>query len=221
MKLSALSVEKKLALVAVLLGAGALFANPYRGPGVRLDTRELAQVVQGEVDHVSVDELAGWIVAGRADYRLIDLRAPKAFAEYHVPTAENVPLPELTPERVGRNEKLVLYSDGGIHAAQAWMLLRAQGYRSAYTLRGGLEEWKEQVLFPTLSTEATPAERAAFERRVQLARFFGGTPRQGAPSSGGAEPMPPSMPAAPAVTPPPGGLGGASAAPRGGKKEGC
>ncbi len=220
MKLSELSIERKLALLAVLLGAGALFANPYRGPGVRLDTKELAQVVQAEVDHVSVDELAGWIVTGRADYRLIDLRAPKSFAEYHIPTAENVELADLGPGRVARHEKLVLYSDGGIHAAQAWMLLRAQGYESVYTLRGGLEEWQDEVLFPTLSAEATPAERATFERRVQLARFFGGTPRQGGPASAAAEALP--LPTAPVVVaPPPGAPGGAGAGPRKGKKEGC
>lgn len=219
MKLSALSVEKRLALLAVLLGAGALFANPYRGPGVRLDSRELARLVQGEVDHVSVDELAGWIVTGRADYRLIDLRAPQAFGEYHVPTAENVPLAELGPERVGRNETLVLYSDGGIHAAQAWMLLQAQGYRSVYTLRGGLDEWRDQVLFPTLAAQATPAERAAFERRAQLARFFGGRPLQG-DAGAAAEALP--MPSAPAVVaPPPTTAGGHGTAPRRGKKEGC
>lgn len=219
MKLAELSLEKKLALLALALGGVALFADPYRGPGVRLDTRELAQVVQTEVDHVSVDELAGWIVTGRADYRLIDLRDPRAFAEYHVPTAENVPVTELGPERLGRQEKLVLYSDGGIHAAQAWMLLRARGYNSVYTVRGGLEEWKDQVLFPTLAASATPAERAAFERRVQLARFFGGTPRQGGAASATAEPMP--LPSAPvAVAPPPSAGGGAPAARRG-KKEGC
>ncbi len=219
MKLAELSLERKLALLALTLGGVALFANPYRGPGVRLDTRELAQVVQTEVDHVSVDELAGWIVTGRADYRLIDLRDPKAFAEYHVPTAENVPLAELGPERVGRPEKLVLYSDGGIHAAQAWMLLRAQGYKSVYSLRGGLEEWKDQVLFPTLSASATPAERAAFERRVQLARFFGGTPRQGGVEPATVEPMP--MPSAPVVVEPPASAAGGVPAARKGKKEGC
>lgn len=219
MRLSDLSLEKKLAFLAVVLGAGALFANPYRGPGVRLDTRELAQVVQTEVDHVSVDELAGWIVTGRADYRLIDLRDPRAFAEYHVPTAENVPVTELGPERLGRQEKLVLYSDGGIHAAQAWMLLRARGYNSVYTVRGGLEEWKDQVLFPTLAAEATPAERAAFERRAQLARFFGGTPRQGGAASAAAEPMP--LPSAPVVVAPPPAAAGGAPATRKGKKEGC
>ncbi len=219
MKLSDLSLEKKLALLALALGGAALFANPYRGGGVRLDTRELAQVVQTEVDHVSVDELAGWIVTGRADYRLIDLRDSRAFAEYHVPTAENVPVTELGPERLGRQEKLVLYSDGGIHAAQAWMLLRAQGYRSVYTLRGGLEEWKDEVLFPTLSAGATPAERAAFERRVQLARFFGGTPRQGGAASATAEPLP--LPSAPVVVAPPPSAAGGAPAVRKGKKEGC
>ncbi len=77
------------------------------------------------------------------------------------------------------NEKVVLYSEGGIHASQAWMLLRAKGFKNVYTLKGGLDQWKEDVLFPTLAENATPQERARFERAAALARFFGGSPRTG------------------------------------------
>ena len=51
--------------------------------------------------YVSLGVLAGWIVEGRADYRLIDLRDETAFGEYHVPTAENVPLTTLGEHLVG------------------------------------------------------------------------------------------------------------------------
>ena len=124
-------------------------------------------------------ELAGWIVQGKADYRLVDLRAEKDYAEYHIPSAENIPLTGLKDSQLGRNQKIVLYSDGGIHSAHAWILLRAEGFEGVYILRGGLEEWKDDILFPQLADNATAAEVAASEKTKLLSKFFGGTPRTG------------------------------------------
>jgi len=174
-------------------------------------------VVPRAGDHVTAGELAGWIVAGRADYRLIDLRSEGEYAEYHIPTAENVTLTLLPDASIGANEKVVLYSEGGIHASQAWMLMRAKGFKSVYALKGGLEQWKDEVLFPSLAENATPRERARFERAVALARFFGGSPRTGGTQLAAAPtPEMPKVeaPAAPAAT-------GAAASPKRKKKEGC
>ena len=92
MKGSSFTLNQKLAAVAVALGAVALFAEPRRGPVVTLDTRELAAIVEKEVDHVTPAELAAWIIEDRADYRLLDLRSEQEYAAYHIPTAENLPL---------------------------------------------------------------------------------------------------------------------------------
>ena len=46
MKLPRLTINQKLAAVALLLGAVALLSQPHRGPFVKLDTRELASVVE-------------------------------------------------------------------------------------------------------------------------------------------------------------------------------
>jgi rhodanese-related sulfurtransferase len=177
MNLRQFTVNRKLALLAVALGTLALFAQPHRGPFVKLDTRELASVVEAQVDHVSAPELAAWIVEGHADYRLLDLRTAEEYAAYHIPTAENVPLTALADYPLLRNEKIVLYSEGGIHSAQAWMLLRAQGYEAVYMVLGGLDAWKDEVLFPSLPADAEPRTRAQFERATQIARFFGGEAR--------------------------------------------
>lgn len=216
MRLPALSLNRKLGAVALALGALALFAQPHRGPFVKLDGRELALVVEREVDHVTASELAAWIVEGRSDYRLLDLRTEQAYATYHIPTAENVPLSGLPDYPLLRNEKVVLYSEGGIHSAQAWMLLRAQGYDAVYMVLGGLDAWKDEVLFPVLAADASAADRARFERAVALARFFGGQAR-----TGGAEAAPvaaaemPRLPAPVATGP------AIPASARKKKKEGC
>ena len=223
--ISRLTLNQQLAVAAVVLGAVALFAAPYPGTKVTLDAKELALVVGTEADHVEAPELAAWIIENRADYRLIDLRSEAEFAQYHIPTAQNVPLNVLTDSGLLRQEKLVLYSEGGIHSAQAWMLLRAQGYKSVYMLKGGLDEWKDQVLFPAVADNPTPTERARDERLKSISAFFGGQPRSAAAVAAGAASTPamatPVAPASPAVVAPPSPAGGAKPAAAKKKKEGC
>lgn len=227
MKRLSLTLNQKLAALALALGAGALFSQPHRGPVVQLDTRELAMIVEQEVDHVTPAELAAWIVAGRSDYRLLDLRSEQDYATYHIPTAENVPVSQLPEFPLLPTEKVVLYSEGGIHAAQAWMLVRAQGHTAVYTVLGGLDGWKDEVLFPVMPAEATAQQRARFEQSAALATFFGGQARvasEATTAAGAAPATPASLPQAPEppkLAPPAGGRAAPASAPKKKKKEGC
>jgi rhodanese-related sulfurtransferase len=225
MKLRDLPLNQKLGALALALGAIALLAQPHRGPFVKLDAHELALVVEEEVDHVTARELAAWIIEGRADYRLLDLRTGEEYATYHIPTAENVPLTGLIDHPLLRNEKILLYSAGGIHSAQAWMLLRAQGYGAVYMVLGGLDAWQDEVLFPTLPADADAQARAQFEQPARVAKFFGGEARIAvAPEAGHT-----AATTAPAVanklpkltTPPPMTGPAAPMGPKKKKKEGC
>ena len=188
--------NQKLAAGAVALGLGALLiGDPGDGGRVTLDARELAALVEGEVDHVTPDELADWIVAGRQDFRLVDLRAEADYAAYHVPGAERIPITGLEDAELARNEKIVLYSQEGIHSAQAWFLLKARRYPAVYILLGGLAQWQEQVLYPVRPEAGAGAEeRAAFERAAARAASFGGAARAAAAGL---------APAVPALVPPP------------------
>jgi len=93
--------------------------------------------------------------------------------------------------------------------------MQAQGYRAVYTVLGGLEGWKDEVLYPVLPGQASGAERARFERTVSLSRFFGGEPRA---EGGAVATVPMDLPKLAAPMP----AGAASpVAPRKKKKEGC
>ena len=221
---SRLTLNQRLAVGALVLGVVALFASPYPGNRVTLDAKELALAVGTEADHVEAPELAAWIIEGRADYRLVDIRSEAEFTQYHIPTAVNIPMSVLTDAGLGRDEKIVLYSEGGIHSAQAWMLLKAEGYKAVYMLKGGLDDWKGQVVFPVLADNPTPEQRASDERRRAMAGFFGGQPRSAAAAApGGAGTMlsaAPSLPALPKVAAPPSPAGTARPG-AAKKKEGC
>lgn len=170
-------VARGLACAALTLGLLApLAGSPYRANHAAIDVDALARTVAREEDHVTALELAQWIKDRRPGLRVLDVRSPEEYDRYHLPTAHRLALDSLATTPFHADDTLVLYSEGGAHAAQAWVLLRALGYRNVYFLRGGLYEWLEQVMNPTLA-DTTAAARDAFSRTASLSRYFGGVPR--------------------------------------------
>ncbi len=164
-----------LAMGLAAAGFVALFAgDPYRGAHASIDTKDLAIRVGKGADSVPPVQLADWIIQGRNDFKLVDLRGEKNFAAYHIPTSVNVPLASLTPDFAARNEQIILCSDDGTEAAKAWFLLEAQGFKSVYLLDGGMAAWHDLVLFPR---KAAGADAAAFDKQAQVAKYFGGAPQ--------------------------------------------
>jgi rhodanese-related sulfurtransferase len=175
--------HRLLAVAAATLGALALVAGGADATRQGVDVAALAREVEAEADHVTARELAAWIRDGKPGLRIIDVRTPAEFADYSIPTAENLSLTALTRAAVRADETVVLYSEGGAHAAQGWFLLRARGVKRVYFLREGLYEWLTQVMTPVLPAGATPAERAAFDSAAELSRYYGGVPRAGGGAS--------------------------------------
>ena len=212
-------LNRRLAIAAVALGVIAIAAQPTRAGRVSIAADELAIVAERGADQVDPSELANWIVAGRTDYRLVDLRDEEAFAAYRIPTAEHVPIARLLDAGLARNEKLVLYAGDGVKASQGWFLLKANGYKGVYMLSGGLDGWKAHVLFPRLRDGVTAEAQRENDLLRARASHFGGTPL--APGSGAA----PAASAAPMPAPPavaaPSLPGGGAKAPARKKREGC
>ncbi len=205
-------------LAAGLVGLGliaAISGNPYREGRVTIATRQLARLAGQTAAHITPGELSSWLIEERADYTLVDLRTADDFAQHRIPGAQNVPLAALTDTVAPRTEKVVLYAQDDTQAAQAWILLKALGFKAAYTLAGGLDAWNNEILFPAKPAADTPGTRAEFAKRVAVAKHFGGTPRGTAA---------PGQNDLPALAPPPPPLlpaGKAGAAPTKKKREGC
>ena len=146
---SDLSTNKKLALFAMVLGVIALFAgNPYGGTTIKVNEKDIALSTVGNADKVSVTDLADWIIKGKSDYELVDLRSEEKYNEYTIPNSQCIPLPQISSSELLRNQKIVLFSDDDVTASQAWFILKSKGYKGVYILDGGLDAWKEKVLFP-------------------------------------------------------------------------
>jgi rhodanese-related sulfurtransferase len=184
------TTNRALAATALVLGALAAAAGAPRPstPG-QIDVDELASMVVHEQDHVDAIDLAEWIRDQKPGLRVVDVRTESEFVEYHVPAAENIPIEALSRAHFAPNDTIVMYSQGGAHAAQAWVLLRALGYKQVFFLSGGLDEWAIDVMSPVLPDDATAAEQQAFARISEISRYFGGIPHTGPrPAPGAASP---------------------------------
>jgi rhodanese-related sulfurtransferase len=157
-------MRRALLIAAVVAGVLApLAGSPYRTP--QLDVKRLAATIEAEKDHVTAVELAQWIRGRKPGLRVLDLRTPAEFEQYHIPSSVNVSLAELVAQELPRGDTLVLVSEGGGHAAQGWVLMQARGYAHVYFLRGGVQEWQDDVI------------RAPEQK--ELSRYFGGDRRGG------------------------------------------
>uniref|UniRef100_A0A7V2ZJS4 Rhodanese-like domain-containing protein n=1 Tax=Ignavibacterium album TaxID=591197 RepID=A0A7V2ZJS4_9BACT len=170
-----LELKYKLAIVAVLLGVVALFAgDPYGGTSVKVNVKEIALSTIKDSDKINPATLANWIIQGKADYILVDLRAQEKYSEYSLPEAENIPLVELPEAELLRNQKIILFSDDEVAAAQGWFILKAKNYKSVYILEGGLNGWKDKVLYPKVPANPTKDQLADLDKKRMVAQYFGG-----------------------------------------------
>ena len=167
----------KTPLLALL---AATLVLPGCGDDVKIDpgrtAAALAKLVADGEDHVTAGELADWLIKDRRDFELIDIRGQQDFAGGHIDGARHIPLPRLLSEQslanLSAKRKIVVYSNGSAHAAQAALLLRLTG-RHALALLGGYNYWQDYLNDPVKAgvAEMDPARRARYQA---VACYFAG-----------------------------------------------
>jgi rhodanese-related sulfurtransferase len=158
----------------------ALSGSSRPSGGAKIDVAALAHDIEHEDDHVTAIELAEWIKDRKPGLRVLDIRSDSEFAAFHIPSAERLPLSALASMKPNASETLVLYSEGGAHAAQGWVLLRSLGFSKVYFLRGGLLDWMDDVMSPALADSTGDAQADSMRAHIAaLSRYFGGVPHVG------------------------------------------
>ncbi|MDF2970119.1 MAG: rhodanese [Microvirga sp.] len=98
-----------------------------------------------ETDRADVHEA---YVTRQADFVLLDVRGPKAYARSHVPGAHNLPHQEITPERMSdwpESTLFVVYCAGPhCNGADRGALRLAQLGRPVKLMLGGMTGWADE-----------------------------------------------------------------------------
>ncbi|MGA7948994.1 MAG: rhodanese-like domain-containing protein [Thiobacillaceae bacterium] len=187
-----------LSLVGALSVTGCSKQGPKPASGAR-NFDQVAQAVARREDRVSADDLARWIIEGKKDFVLIDVRSANDYASGHIDGARNVPVPELISRdqmnRLPKDRKVIVYSQGSETAGQAAVLLRVAGY-DADLLLGGYNFWTQHVLNPNIPAAQADEESPSGAEQQAIACYFVGGNKlaQAAP--------PPPPPPKPAFVPP-------------------
>ena len=136
-----LSIKQVGIILAVLLGLILAF-SPVNNKSVQeIDPNKLANEVINRSDHITAEQLGHLIIDEDPDYQLVDLREPAEYEKFHIKTAINIPMTKLFTddnlEYIDPKKLVILYTNGGTHAAQTWILLQAQGITNTTVLLGG------------------------------------------------------------------------------------
>jgi rhodanese-related sulfurtransferase len=213
-----LSTPKKLAALAAFLGFVALLiGSPSNRNVIDVNAKEMALATIKSQDRIDVMTLADWLIKESLDYTLVDLRSEKDFGEYNIPLSENIPVESILTSALSRNQKIILYGNDDVTSAQAWFILKSANYKSVYILNGGMNAWKNQILFPKLDAAATPEQTSAFEKVKQVSLHFGGAPQIVSGGTATAVVTQTTVPSMPKLSAPAGKIGGGAKK----KKEGC
>lgn len=161
--------------VVFLVAGVAVAALSFRGE----PKRRLRFGVSQQARTVTPNELASWIIEGRRDFAVIDLRDQDEFKKGHVRDAVSCGTCHDTASE-GRKEtqesfidlskKLVLYTDSGEETVDLPKSL-AKNPR-LYTLTGGYEAWQREVLAPVAFGGEPSVEALHAKQRQEAVRAF-------------------------------------------------
>lgn len=165
--------------VTMLVAGAAVAGLSFRGE----PKRKLRFGVSQGARTVAPTELASWIIEGRRDFAVIDLRDEVDFKNGHVRDAVSCGQCHTTTEEgrkdaretlfVDLSKKLVLYTDTGEETVDLPRSL-ANNPR-LYTLKGGYAAWQRDVLAPvTFGGETEQEQVYAKQRREAVRAFFAG-----------------------------------------------
>ena len=155
------STNRVLAATAAIFAVGALFAG---------DVQRTVPVD----DQVSPVQLATWIRDRNATLRIIDVRDSASFREYQIPTADNITAHTIDDARFTQDQLIVLYALDE-DPVREWAALKKRGL-NAKVLSGGLGGWLGDIMQPALPPNASAEQTASYQKKKELAEYFGGQP---------------------------------------------
>lgn len=168
---------KKFPTVALLFFSALSLSACGPSNESRVSFDDVAYAAARQDDRVSVEQLAGWLIEGRGDFRLVDVRSPEDYGKGSIAGAENIPIAQLvsakTIKSLPRDRMVLVYSNGSENAAKAVVMLRLSGL-DAHLLTGGYNAWHARILNPDISADELDGESPRVtEQRAYSCYFVG------------------------------------------------
>jgi len=169
-------VKKSIKATLLSLSVASIAAcSPSDKPEVSL--ADVAQAAARQDDRVSVEDVATWLIEGRGNFSLIDIRSPEDFESGKIGDARNIPITQLVTENVlldlPKDRMIIVYSNGSENAAKAVVLLRLNGI-DAHLMAGGYNAWHARILNPDISAEELDGESLQVSEQRAYSCYFVG-----------------------------------------------
>ena len=152
-----------------LVFAGVLFI--LAGLALAIDSPEGLNGVNRQPNFMGVLELAEKI-KNREEVLIVDLRDSASFNQFHIPTAKNVPLDFLDFGSI--EEGMIFCSGDDLLTRRLWDSLPDTLRDHSIILYGGVRDWYDRLLYPTLPYGDTVDEPELLKRIHSLCEFYGG-----------------------------------------------
>ena len=148
-----LSIKQIGVVIAIILGLILAFSPVDKKTINESEFGNIAENINNRSDHITAEQLGQLIIDKDPNFQIVDIRDQSEFQKFHIQTAINIPLNTLFNENnvefIDPEKLVVLYSNGGTHAAQAWVILQQMGYTNTTVLLGGLNYWVDVYSNPT------------------------------------------------------------------------
>jgi len=167
-----LNPARVLALVLVAFGVfAAVGGSPYRE-----DRAEpVAQASDSRpVRSIAPTDLATWIIVGRADFDLVDVRSAEDFAAGSIPGARSATPAVLEGLDRATTQKMIVVAQDDAASIAAAQALRQAGCGAVYALAGGFDAWAQEVLAPAKPADDSPELALLHARQASMAQYFRG-----------------------------------------------
>ena len=149
--------------------------KPYK-----LTADQLLSEVNTRTQFITPDVVADMIINKDPSFQLIDVRSQDDFEKFSLPGAINIPLTDLLSDNysdiLDQDIRMnIFYSNGSLHANEAWMITRQMGYTNNYVLEGGLNYWFDAIMNPQKPASVSSDEEfAKYDFRKSAGQALGG-----------------------------------------------
>ena len=137
--------------------------------------RALLSDVASAADHVAPEALATALYNRDPAFLAVDIRPIDEYNAFHIRSAVHVDMPDLPAFVSAHADKtrIVLYSNGMVHPAQARDSLYRAGFRNVFILTDGLDGFIDQCLKPVSLRATPPSPEAAQQINAWRVFFYG------------------------------------------------